>query len=78
MRKILILAVLLMLLAAPVLADKKYQPNYQSEGSTAYWAYADGYEYCGWVEGYGEIGLCVSDRGGHQNLGISYYAHWRQ
>jgi hypothetical protein len=45
MKKILILTVLLMMLAAPVLAGSKGIPNEKSQDSTAYWAFDDYFYY---------------------------------
>lgn len=78
MRKILIVAILLMLLVAPALANKKWTPNSNSDGSTAYLAIYQDYLYCGDARGYGQIGVCASEYGGPHYGSISPTAHnWR-
>lgn len=73
MKKILILAILLMILAAPVLAARGGVPNYNSGSSIAGIMSDEFSYYYGDTAGFSEIGVGTADYGGH-NSGLSWPA----
>ena len=77
MKRILILAVLLMMLATPVLADMGGDPNGNAwrEPSVAGYVDFSAIITCGNFAGYSEIGECISEEGGyHGGHGLSMAA----
>jgi len=72
MKKILILAILLIMLAGPVMADPGQAPNWHSDNSVAAYVDADAIAICGDnLVGFSEIGCVISGWGGPENYGLS-------
>jgi hypothetical protein len=76
MKKILALAILLAMLAVPVMAAPMGVPNENSGKSVAAYVDLDAIVNCFDGTGFSEIGVCISTLGGyHEGPGLSNAAH---
>jgi opacity protein-like surface antigen len=76
MKKILALAILIALLAVPVIAaaDPQGVPNENAGGSIAAYVDGDAISQCDDYPGFSEIGVCISTYGGYYGEGGLSYA----